>query len=283
MPAPGWLQRLVANALEEDLGHGDVTSAVCIPGTAWAAGDLLAKGSGVLAGVAAAQEVARQVDDRVSLAWHAADGQAFTAGTVIARVDGPARSVLAFERTALNFLQQLSGVATLTRAFVERVAGTGAAIVDTRKTVPGLRSLQKAAVVAGGGRNHRFGLFDAILIKDNHLQVAGGVEEALRAARDGAPFMAKVEIEVTTPQDAELAATLGADVIMLDNMTPEQVAESLARVGKRARTEVSGGVSLDTVRAYAELGVDFISVGKLTHSAPAVDLSLEITEFRTLP
>jgi nicotinate-nucleotide pyrophosphorylase (carboxylating) len=202
---------------------------------------------------------------------------------VIARVDGPARSVLAFERTALNFLQQLSGVATLTRAFVERVAGTGAAIVDTRKTVPGLRSLQKAAVVAGGGRNHRFGLFDAILIKDNHLQVAGGVEEALRAARDGAPFMAKVEIEVTTPQDAELAATLGADVIMLDNMTPEQVAESLARVGKRARTEVSGGVSLDTVRAYAELGVDFISVGKLTHSAPAVDLSLEITEFRTLP
>ncbi len=277
-PSP-WLRRAVATALEEDLGRGDITAAVCVPEDTRASAEIVAKASGVLAGMAAVHEVARQVDEAIGVEALKRDGDAVAPTDVVARVTGAARSVLAFERTALNFLQQLSGVATLTHAFVRQIEGTRAAVVDTRKTVPGLRALQKAAVVAGGGRNHRFGLYDAILIKDNHIRVAGGVGQALAQARAGAPFMVKIEIEVTTPDDAELAADLGADVIMLDNMDPETARESIARIGGRARTEVSGGVRLDTIRAYADLGVDLISVGALTHSAPALDLSLEIIEW----
>jgi len=278
MIPPAALRRAVAVALEEDLGHGDLTSALCVPEGTQASAEIIAKEPGVLAGMAAAREVARQVDEAIRFEGLKQDSDPLEAGTVVARVSGPAPSLLAFERTALNFLQQLSGVATLTRAFVDRVAGTHTVVVDTRKTAPGLRALQKAAVVAGGGRNHRFGLYDAILIKDNHLRLAGGVANALRAARAGASFAVKIEIEVTTPADAELAADLGADVIMLDNMTPEAVQESLARINGRALTEVSGNVTLETIRRYAQLGVDIISVGALTHSAPALDLSLEITQ-----
>jgi nicotinate-nucleotide pyrophosphorylase (carboxylating) len=266
-------------ALEEDLGRGDLTGAVCVPAETGARAEIVAKAAGVLAGMEAVHEVARQVDEALLVELLLADGASVEPGAVIARVTGPGRSVLAFERTALNFVQQLSGVATLTRAFVERVRGTQASVVDTRKTVPGLRALQKAAVLAGGGRNHRFGLFDAILIKDNHLRLAGGVANALAMAKAGAPFMARIEVEVTTPEDAELAARLGADVIMLDNMDPATARESVSRIGGRALTEISGGIRLDTIRSYAELGVDLISVGALTHSAPALDLSLEVIEW----
>ncbi|MBM3476995.1 MAG: carboxylating nicotinate-nucleotide diphosphorylase [Armatimonadetes bacterium] len=279
MTASPWLKRVVAAALEEDLGRGDITSEACVAADVRAVGEIVAKAKGVLAGMEAAAEVACQVHEAICIEPLKSNGDPVEPGDVVARVAGPGRAVLAFERTALNFLQQLSGVATLTRAFVEQVAGTKAVVVDTRKTVPGMRMLQKAAVVAGGGHNHRFGLYDAILIKDNHIRLAGGVAQALERVRAGAPFAAKIEIEVSTPADAELAADLGADIIMLDNMGPEAVRESLARIKGRALTELSGGVRLDTIRERAELGVDLISVGALTHSAPALDLSLEITEW----
>jgi nicotinate-nucleotide pyrophosphorylase (carboxylating) len=279
MTASPWLRRAVATALEEDLGRGDLTGELCVPADVQARGEITAKVAGVIAGMDAVLEVAAQVDEALQVEVLKRDGDMVEPGDAIARVLGPGRSMLAFERTALNFLQQLSGVATLARAFVQQVTGTKAVVVDTRKTVPGLRALQKAAVVAGGGRNHRFGLYDAILIKDNHIRLAGGIENALARARAGAPFMAKIEIEVMTPDDAELAADLGADVIMLDNMSAEAVRESVARVNGRALTEVSGGVRLDTIREFAELGVDIISAGALTHSAPALDVSLEIEEW----
>jgi nicotinate-nucleotide pyrophosphorylase (carboxylating) len=274
--APAWLRKVVAIALEEDLGSGDVTSELCVLPRADARGEIVAKASGILAGMAAAREVACQVDEALAFTARLSDGDALSAGVIVAEVVGLARSVLAMERTALNFLQQLSGVATLTRAYVDRVRGTKARIVDTRKTVPGMRMLQKQAVLAGGGANHRLGLYDAVLIKDNHIALAGGVREALQAARARAPHVMKVEIEVTSPDDAEVAAELGADVIMLDNMDLEQVRESLRRIGGRSLTEVSGRVTLDNVADYAALGVDVISVGRLTHSAPAVDMSLEV-------
>jgi nicotinate-nucleotide pyrophosphorylase (carboxylating) len=279
MVAPGWLRRLVATAIDEDLGSGDITSALCVPIGAVATGEIVAKAEGVLSGLAAAREVMRQVDPALDFRELLADGDRLGPGVTIGRLRGSARSILAGERTALNFLQQLSGVATLTRVFVARVEGTGARIVDTRKTVPGLRALQKAAVRAGGGTNHRLGLYDAVLIKDNHIAVAGGVSDALEAAKASVPHMAKIEIEVTTPQGAETAARIGADVILLDNMTPADVGESVARINGRALTEVSGGVVLDNVADYARQGVDVISVGALTHSAPAIDMSLEILEW----
>ncbi|MGQ9730307.1 MAG: carboxylating nicotinate-nucleotide diphosphorylase [Candidatus Zipacnadales bacterium] len=279
MAVPASVSRIVALALEEDLGHGDITSIACVPEGLRARGIIVAKQEGVLAGMGVVREVARQMDEAICVEPKMGDGDRLSPGAVVASVVGPGRSVLAFERTALNFLQQLSGVATLTRAFVDQVAGTRACIVDTRKTVPGLRALQKAAVRAGGGANHRFGLYDAILIKENHIALAGGVAEALKAAQAAAGFMVKVEVEVTTPQDAETAARLGADIILLDNMSLEAVKDSVRRIGGRALTEVSGGINLENVRAYAEAGVDIISVGRLTHSAPALDLSLEIGEW----
>jgi len=274
--SPAWLQKLVAVALEEDLGRGDVTSEVCVPAEATARAEIVAKAEGVLAGMDAAREVARQVGETLTLTPHLSDGDAVSPGSLIAEIAGPARSILACERTALNFLQQLSGVATLTRAYVDRVQGTKCRVVDTRKTVPGMRALQKRAVLAGGGANHRMGLDDAILIKDNHIALAGGVRQALRAAKERAPHMMKIEIEVTTPEQAGIAAEGGADVIMLDNMTPGQVRESIARIRGRALTEVSGGVTPENIATYAAEGVDIISIGRLTHSAPALDMSLEI-------
>lgn len=279
MSAPGWLRSLVSLALDEDLGTGDITSELCVPASTTAEGEIIAKADGVLAGLAAAREVVRQVDEELRFEALAADGDELSPGAVVGRIGGRARSVLACERTALNFLQQLSGVATLTRAFVDRLQGSRARIVDTRKTVPGLRALQKAAVRAGGGANHRLGLYDAILIKDNHIAVAGGLGNAVEAAKASAGHMVKIEVEVTTPDEAELAAGMGVDVILLDNMTPDVVRESVRRISGRALTEVSGGVTLDTVADYAGQGVDIISAGALTHSAPAVDMSLEILEW----
>lgn len=270
------LQRIVAAALEEDLGPGDVTSRACVPAQTRARGVLLAKGAGVQSGLYVAEECFRQVDTGVE--WDAllAEGEDFAPGDVLARVGGRARSLLAAERVALNFLQRLCGIATLTRRYVDAVAGTGCQVLDTRKTTPGLRVLEKAAVRAGGGCNHRMALYDGYLIKDNHIVAAGSVGAAVAAARRQAPPTAAIEVEVQDFEQLGDALAAGADVIMLDNLAPAQVAEAVRRIGGRARVEVSGGVTEETARAYAQTGVDFISVGRLTHSAQAVDISLEL-------
>lgn len=268
--------QIVAVALAEDLGPGDVTSEVCIPADRKAQGTVLAKQAGVLSGLAVAAECFRQVDPQITLTPRKQDGESFAAGEVLAEVVGPARSLLAAERVALNFLQQLSGTATLTAEFVRLTAGTKARIVDTRKTTPGLRLLEKAAVRHGGGYNHRYALYDGVLIKDNHIAVAGGVTAAVQAARAKAPHTLRIEVEVTSLDELAEAIDAGAEIALLDNMPPEQMSEAVALASGRLLLEASGGVRLETVAAIAATGVDLISVGALTHSAPAVDLSLEI-------
>ena len=257
--------------LAEDVGDGDVTSLAVVPEHARLEGSLLLKEHGVVCGLEVAECVFRELDPELEFEHVARDGDV-TQGEV-ARAAGDARALLTGERTALNLLGRLSGIATLTRAYVDAVAGTGAAILDTRKTTPGLRALEKLAVRAGGGTNHRFGLYDGILIKDNHVRLAGGVAEAVRRARgQGVP----VEVECETLDDVRDGLTARADVILLDNMTVPQLREAVQLVGGRAQTEASGGVTLETVRAIAETGVDFVSVGALTHSARSLDVSLEV-------
>jgi nicotinate-nucleotide pyrophosphorylase (carboxylating) len=275
------------------VGPGDVTSAACVPADARARAQLVAKASGIVAGLDVARAVFAAVDAAVRFTPRAADGEAVAPGQVVAHVEGPTGSLLTAERVALNFVQRLSGVATLTHAFVERVEGTGCRILDTRKTTPGLRALERAAVRAGGGVNHRSGLFDMILIKDNHVAAAGGVEEAVRRALVARARSMLVEVEAATLAQVESVAALDVDRILLDNMTAEQVARAVAIVdatGAPARSsprrtknarrwpelEASGGVTLATARALAETGVDYLSVGALTHSAPGLDLSLEL-------
>ncbi len=270
------LQAIVARALAEDIGPGDITSELAVPSHVRARGSFLAKQPGVLSGLYVAQECFRQVDPTVEFRALTSEGSAFSAGDQLAQVAGPARSLLTAERVALNFLQRLCGVATLTREFAHRVAGAKARIVDTRKTTPGLRLLEKRAVRAGGGHNHRFALYDGVLLKDNHIAVAGGVAPAVAAARAGAPHTLKIEVEVTSLQQLEEALAAGADVALLDNMTPAMMAEAVALAGGRLLLEASGGISLDNVAAVAETGVDLISVGALTHSARAIDISLEL-------
>jgi len=267
---------IVARALAEDIGPGDITSELAIPAAARARGVFLAKQPGVLSGLDVAEECFRQVDPGVEFRALVAEGEAFTVGTPLAEVTGPARALLSAERVALNFLQRLCGVATLTREFVDRVAGTRARIVDTRKTTPGLRLLEKRAVRAGGGYNHRFALYDGVLLKDNHIAVAGGVTAAVAAARAGAPHTLKIEVEVTSLQQLTEALAAGADVALLDNMSLEQVEEAVALAVGRVVLEASGGINLDNVAAVAGTGVDLISIGALTHSAKAVDISLEL-------
>ncbi len=273
------LARRVETALEEDLGDGDLTSRALVPDEATAEARIVARRPGILAGLPAAEEVFRRVDPVLLFESLASDGERIEAGRKVARIAGRARSLLAGERTALNFLQRLSGVATLTRRFADAVEGTGARILDTRKTLPGMRRLDKYAVRAGGGSNHRMGLFDQILIKENHL-AASGLEAggAVERAREKAPSGTFVEVEVETLQQFRRALEAGPDAILLDDMGREEIAEAV-RLRGSARTpalEVSGGVSLETVRGLAELGVDRISVGALTHSAPALDLALEM-------
>jgi nicotinate-nucleotide pyrophosphorylase (carboxylating) len=272
------LAQIVAAALAEDLGPGDVTSRACLPADRWAQGRLVAKEAGVLSGLAAAVECFQQVDSQLSLTPCHHEGDPFEAGEMLARVAGPARSLLAAERVTLNFMQRLSGTATLTAEYVRRVAGTRARIVDTRKTTPGLRLLQKAAVRHGGGYNHRWALYDGILIKDNHLAVAGGVRAAVQAARASAPHTLRIEVEVTNLDELTEAITAGADIVLLDNMTVEQLQQAVERAAGQVLLEASGGVRLETVAAIAATGVDYISVGALTHSAPAIDLSLQFTD-----
>ena len=267
---------LIDLALEEDLGRGDVTSAAIFRPAARARGHIVAKQDLVLAGLPVAAAVFARVDAGIAWKARADDGAALPRGGVIAEVSGSARSLLGAERTALNFLQRLSGIATHTRRFVEALAGTRAAVVDTRKTAPGWRALDKAAVVAGGGRNHRADLASGVLIKDNHIAACGSIDAAVRRARAGAPHLLKVQVEVSTPEQLDEALAAGAEAVLLDNVTSAMAKELCARVAGRVPVELSGNVRLDTIRGYAEAGVDLISVGALTHSAPAADLSLEM-------
>lgn len=270
------MREIVALALTEDIGPGDITTALSVSPDVLGRGIFLAKCEGIVFGLQVAQECFRQVDEGIVFEAVARDGDSFESGQTLAVVNGPAASLLTAERVALNFLQRLSGVATLTHEFVNRVADTRARIVDTRKTTPGLRLLEKQAVRAGGGHNHRFALYDGILLKDNHIAIAGGVSEALAAAQRGAPHTLKIEIEVTNLQQLGEAMAAGADAVLLDNMNIRQLEEAVALGGGRVLLEASGGVNLQTVAAIAGTGVDLISVGALTHSAPAVDISFEI-------
>jgi nicotinate-nucleotide pyrophosphorylase (carboxylating) len=271
------VRAVIDAALAEDLGRGDLTTALTVPNDLRAAAHIVAKQDGVLAGGPLVEQVFVALGARdVTVTRHVADGAAFAAGTRLISITGRAADLLTGERTALNFLQQLSGVATLTKRYVDGVQGTKARVIDTRKTTPGLRVLQKYAVRMGGGQNHRFGLDDGILIKDNHIVAAGGVGPAVTAARRGAPHLTAVEVECASLEQVEEALAAAADAILLDNMSIEQMTAAVRRIGLRAIVEASGGVTLATVRAIAETGVDLISVGALTHSAPAVDLSMEI-------
>lgn len=279
-PAPphAAIVRAVEFALAEDIGSGDLTSRAVVPEHARFRVALTAREPLTLAGLPVVHEVYRQLGDPEALDDAACEGAQLQPGDVAGIIDTNARLALTGERTALNFLQRLSGIATLTRTFVDEIEGTGACILDTRKTVPGLRALDKYAVALGGGVNHRFGLFDAILIKDNHIAAAGGVTAALRAAQAAARNGVRVQIEVDTLDQLDEALAAGAELILLDNMTPAQVQTAVDRAAGSARLEVSGLVNLGNVRAYAETGVDDISIGSLTHSARAVDIGLDATE-----
>ena len=271
------IEPVVRMALAEDLGRaGDVTARACIPEGARMRAVFAARKAGVLAGIDCVRIAVLAMDPGASIDLKLRDGAAFEAGAVLAEVEADARAFLAAERTALNLLGRLCGIATLTRAYVEAVAGTRARIADTRKTTPGLRALEKHAVLCGGGVNHRFGLDDAILIKDNHVAVCGGVGEAVRRARASVGHLMKVEVEVDGLDQLDEALAAGPDVIMLDNFTLPMLREAVARTAGRITLEASGGVNLETVRAIAETGVDVISVGALTHSAPALDVGLDV-------
>lgn len=267
-------RRLITLALEEDLGPGDVTSAL-IPADQTGAATVLARTPLVLAGTEAFLEVFRQVDPEVIVMFAHHDGDAVEGGTIVGNVRGRARSLLAGERTALNLLQRLCGVATMARRATEAVRGTRARIVDTRKTTPGLRTLEKGAVRAGGATNHRIGLFDGILIKDNHVRAAGGVRAAIEAARRTAHHLLRIECEVTTLAELEEALQARAEVVLLDNMDVATMARAVELTAGRATLEASGGVTLAKLPAIAATGVDLISMGALTHSAPAADIALE--------
>ncbi len=273
---PRTIASIVRAALHEDIGRGDLTSMLTIPPGVRARGVLLAKQDGVMAGGAVVTECFLQNEPCCSLSELLPDGEPFSSGDHLGRIEGTARGLLGAERVALNFLQRLCGVATLTRQFADAVKSTGVRVTDTRKTTPGLRVLEKAAVLAGGGSNHRFALYDGILVKDNHIRLAGGVAQAVARARAGAPHTLKIEVETAHLGEVREALEAGADIIMLDNMDDDMMAEAVRIVGGQALVEASGGMRLERVRDVALLGVDLISVGRLTHSATAVDISLEL-------
>jgi nicotinate-nucleotide pyrophosphorylase (carboxylating) len=270
---------LIDRALAEDLGAGDLTTAAVVPAGARARARIEQKAPGVPAGLRVAEKVFERVDPELRWHAHAQEGE-WRAEGLLAEVAGSAGAILAAERVALNFLGRLSGVATLTARFVQAVEGTGAQILDTRKTTPGLRALEKEAVRAGGGVSHRSGLYDAILVKENHAVLAGGVGEAGRRAVAGAPAGVPVEVECATLDEVEAALGAGVRRVLLDNMAAETLRRAVELTGGRAELEASGGIALDNVRAVAESGVDYISVGALTHSAPALDVSLLLTPLR---
>ena len=279
MPPPSSAFALIDAALAEDVGPGDFTTLWTVPAERRAEARIVAKAPGVVAGSEVAAEVFRRVDPSLEIDVVAADGTAVEPGGLAMTIRGSARSILTGERTALNFMQRLSGVATVTRRYVRAVQGTGARVIDTRKTTPGMRALEKAAVVAGGGDNHRFGLHDMVMIKDNHIAAAGGITAAVQAVRRQNDRGLKVEVETTTLDEVREALAAGADRIMFDNMSwplMHEAVELVHAADPRPETEASGGITLETIHAYAETGVDFISIGALTHSAPSLDLSLQL-------
>ncbi len=269
------VEPIVRRALEEDLGNGDITTALTVPRSARADARIVSKAAGVLAGIDVARMVFTMLDSRLTFEPHLEDGARFERGTVIANVVGNAAEILSGERVALNFLQRMCGIATLTSEYVARVSHTKAKIIDTRKTVPGLRCLDKYSVRVGGGYNHRCGLYDGILIKDNHITVAGGIASAVRAAKSKAPHTLLVEVEVRNLDELKEAIESGADSVLLDNMSIEMLSKAVQLADGRVILEASGGITLENVAAIAETGVDLISVGALTHSAPAIDISME--------
>jgi nicotinate-nucleotide pyrophosphorylase (carboxylating) len=270
------VEPLVRNALVEDLGlAGDVTSTAVIPATHRSRVAMVTRQPGVVAGLDASELAFQLVDPAIVMTRHVPDGTKVGVGEVIATVEGPSRGLLTAERTALNFLGHLSGIASVTGSIVEAIASTKASIVCTRKTTPGLRALEKYAVRAGGGMNHRFALYDAVLIKDNHVAIAGGIAEAIRRAKAGAGHMVKIEVEVDTLAQLREAMQEGVDAVLLDNMTPDQLREAVDIVGGRAITEASGRITPATAAVIAASGVDLISVGWLTHSAPTLDIGLD--------
>jgi len=269
------LKKLVEQALAEDLGTGDVTSEATIPPDLSSTAAMIAKQDLVLAGLDVARKVFHQLDPSILFSANTKDGDRIVKGTEIARLAGNTRKLLAGERVALNLLQHLSGIATLTAAYVEKVKGLTIEVLDTRKTLPGLRLLEKYAVRMGGGKNHRMGLYDMVLIKDNHIKAAGGIVSAVARAKTKAGPL-RIEVEVKTLEEVREALMAKADIIMLDNMSIGMMREAVNLIDHQAHVEASGNVTLDTVRAIAETGVDYISVGSLTHSAPAADISMKI-------
>ena len=268
---------IVRSALAEDVGSGDVTSQSILDPDQRLRGRVVAKAEGVVAGLTVAAEVFAQVNSDIAWTPLVGDGAPVRAGDMVARIDGPAVGILTGERTALNFLQRMSGIATMTRAFVDRVQGTGATILDTRKTAPGLRVLDKMAVRAGGGGNHRMGLFDMVLIKDNHLDACGSIAEAVARVRRRVGDALPIEVECRTAADVQACLPLALDRLLLDNMSVEDVRACVVLAAGAVPLEVSGNVTLDNVLAYAGTGVAFISVGALTHSVRALDLSLIVS------
>jgi len=278
---PHLLARAVAEALQEDIGPGDVTTAAIVPDGLAARGEILSRGSIVVAGLEAAAATFRQLDPACRVDLASSDGEKVGPGGMLLSVEGSARALLSGERTALNFLGRLCGIATLTNAFVRAAGSSGTVISDTRKTTPGLRALEKHAVAAGGGTNHRLGLWDALLIKDNHVDLAGGVAHAIALARAEATRPGPVEVEIRDLAELEEALRAGAEAVLLDNFSASDLREAAARARGRTLVEVSGGVKLDQVAGIAALGVSRISVGALTHSAPSADLTMRISRMTT--
>jgi nicotinate-nucleotide pyrophosphorylase (carboxylating) len=267
---------LIKLALHEDIGPGDITTDNLVTADTQGKGVIIAKQDLIIAGLAVTEQVFHTLDPKIVFDACFSDGQPVTAGSTVVRIDGSLKTLLKGERTALNFLQRLSGIATQTRAYVIAVAGTGVKLVDTRKTAPGWRVLEKHAVRAGGAGNHRMGLFDGVLIKDNHIAVAGGIANAVSAIKKQISHLVKVEVETTSIEEVKEALTAGADIIMLDNMDVDQIRQAVEVINKRALVEISGGVTREKLKYLARTGVDLISIGALTHSAVAVDLSMRI-------
>lgn len=270
------IRKLIQLALEEDISTGDITTATALTGEEAGKAEALAKSEIVVAGIDVFREVFFFLDNSIQFTGCCKDGQVVKKGGVLAEVSGKLSSILTAERVALNFFQRMCGIATLTKQYVDEIKGTQAKILDTRKTMPGLRYLDKYAVMVGGGTNHRHGLYDGVLIKDNHITAAGGISKALSRVRGRLPHTLKVEIEVKNLQELDEALVSGADIIMLDNMGIEDMRKAVTIVGGKVPLEASGNVTLANVRQIAETGVDFISVGALTHSVPASDISLRI-------
>lgn len=270
------LQEFITKALAEDIGFGDITTQVTVPPDRQAVGTFLAKEAGIICGLSVAESVFHTIEPALRFSSQLHDGDRVQPGDRIAQIQGAARPILSGERVALNLLQRLSGIATQTRAMVDRVADLPVRVVDTRKTIPGLRFLEKYAVRVGGGHNHRFSLADAVLIKDNHIVAAGGITAAVTEARTQIPHTMTIEVEVETEDQVKEALAARADIIMLDNMPPEQMRAMVRLIDKQALVEASGNVTLDNIRTVAETGVDIISVGALTHSVAALDISLKL-------